>query len=46
MKCPRCRDKTGKVSFGSGKLDYIVACYGCSWQVAIRELEAWIKRWK
>ena len=54
MKCPRCRDrfkpeedegKTGHVVTGTGKLDYIVACYTCAWQVSIRELEAWLKRW-
>lgn len=54
MKCPRCRErfkpeegegKTGRVATGDGKLDYLLACYTCSWQVPIRELEAWLKRW-
>ena len=54
MQCPRCRDrhgsqseegKTAHVKTGERKLDYIVACYTCSWQIPIRELEAWLKRW-
>lgn len=54
MKCPRCRErykpeqnegKTAQVATGDGKLDYILACYTCSWQVPIRELQAWLKRW-
>lgn len=46
MKCPKCKDETAHVSTGEKKLDYIIACYGCSWQVAIRALEAWLKRWR
>lgn len=46
MRCPKCADKTDRVATGKGKYDYIVACYGCSWQVCIRQLAAWIKRWK
>lgn len=54
MKCPRCKDryapeedegKTSQVSTGSRKLDYLLACHTCSWQVPIRELEVWLKRW-
>lgn len=54
MKCPRCKErfkpeqnegKTGQVATGVGKLDYILACYTCSWQVHIKELQAWLKRW-
>lgn len=53
MKCPRCQGRfkpeedegnLGRVTTGPHKLDYIVACYTCSWQVALRDLEAWLKR--
>ena len=48
MRCPvsGCGAKTARVLTGTGKLDYILACFNCSWQVAIRELEAWLKRWQ
>jgi hypothetical protein len=26
-------------------MDFIIACIACPWQVAVRELEAWLKRW-
>ena len=53
MICPRCKERfkpednegrLGHVKTGEAKLDYIVACFTCSWQVSIRELEAWLKR--
>jgi len=55
MKCPRCNErfkpeenegKTGRVATGDGKLDYILACFTCSWQVHIRELEYWLKKYE
>lgn len=46
MKCPRCQDKVGHVLTGTRKLDYILACFGCSWQVAITALEDWLKKWR
>lgn len=53
MKCPRCKErfkpeenegKTSHVATGDGKLEYILACHTCSWQVAAKELAAWLKR--
>lgn len=54
MKCPRCRQfssidpndgKVSQVTTGIRKLDYLLACHTCSWQVPILELKAWLKRW-
>lgn len=48
MRCPRCRNdgqQVERVVTGSKKLDYILACWSCSWQIAVRDLDAWIKRW-
>lgn len=46
MKCPMCKEKTEHVSTGKGKLDYILACVGCPWQVASHALEIWIKKFR
>jgi hypothetical protein len=46
MKCPRCsEDKVGQVATGSGKLDYILACFFCPWQLAVKQLETWLNKW-
>lgn len=46
MKCPRCsEEKTAQVATDNGKLDYLIACMACSWQVAVRQLETWLKKW-
>lgn len=46
MKCPMCKEKTEHLATGKGKLDYILACASCPWQVASHALEAWIIRFK
>lgn len=46
MRCPRCNGKTDKVETGSKKLDYILACYDCVWQVAARSLQVWFDKWR
>ncbi len=44
MKCPMCKEHTQKVATGKGKLEYILACATCAWQVASHMLEAWLIR--
>ncbi len=46
MKCPMCKEKTERLSTGKAKLEYILACIACPWQVASHMLEAWIIRFK
>lgn len=47
MRCPRCRDEkhVEQLKSGMSKLDYILACWLCSWQVAARNLKTWMDKW-
>jgi hypothetical protein len=45
MRCPRCKDDVDRCDTGTGKLDYILACVACSWQVAVAKLKEYLERW-
>jgi len=52
MRCPKCKDKVAEVEAGvnpkkdTRKLNWVLACVGCSWQVTKRDLKAWLTRWR
>ena len=52
MRCPKCKDKVEEIEAGNNlkrdtrKQDWVLACVGCPWQVARRELKAWLDRWR